>query len=227
MTRSFVVIISIIIVLGLGLHFYTQWETKRFKASLPKPPATKDPAKAENTIENQEKFNPEIHDGHGNGDEWHTTPHVPELASDETQEQSVSEEHSQLVVPNAEASEPIEDPVAIQLDAEKIELEQLQAEVNDMGNRFRSTLEAQSISVDEANAIYEELNHKLQHLRERRYRWLRKYAEHHGTEYQGPAYWANPQMIDDAVTATQEQTEQETQEDALSRGYIIIPRTDP
>lgn len=230
MTRSFVIIIGIIIALGLGLHFYAQWEMKRFEASLPKPPApndaaTKGTADAENTIENQEKFDAETGGEHRHGDKWHATPHPSELASDETQEQPVPEERSQLVVPNVEEPEPIADPVAAQLHAEKLKLAQLQEEINDMGNGFYNALEAQSISVDEANAIFEELNGKLQHLRERRRQWLRAYAEHHGTEYQGPEYWVNPQMIDEA--ALQEQAEQEAQEHAASRGYIILPRTNP
>ncbi len=104
----------------------------------------------------------------------------------------------------------------------KLELGQLQEEVNDIGNRFYNALEAQSISVDEANAVFEELKEKLKHLREQRHQWLREYAEHYGTEYQGPEHWVNSQMIDKAVL--QEQAHQEAQEQAVSRGYIILPR---
>ena len=78
------------------------------------------------------------------------------------------------------------------------------------------------MSVDEANAVFEELNDKLKHLRERRHQWLREYAEHHGTEYQGPEHWVNPQMINEAVL--QEHTHQEAQEQGVSRGYIVLPR---
>jgi hypothetical protein len=233
MTRSLVIIVGIIIALGLGLHFYAQWEMKRFEASLPKPPApndaaTKGTADAENTIENQEKFDAETGEEHRHGDKWHATPHPSELASDETQEQPVPEGRSQ----NVEEAEPIADPVAAQLHAEKLKLAQLHEEIDDMGNGFYNALETQSISVDEANAIFEELNGKLQHLREQRRQWLRAYAEHHGTEYQGPEYWANPQMIDEAAIQEQieqqkEQVEQETQEYAASRGYIILPGTNP
>ena len=229
MTRSFVIIIGIIIALGLGLHFYTQWEMKQSEASLPKPPApndaaTKGTADAENTIENQEKFGGE----HRHVNKWHATPHPSELASDETQEQPVPEERSQ----NVEEAELIADPVAAQLHAEKLKLAQLQEEIDNMASGFYNALGAQSISVDEANAISEELNGKAQHLRERRRQWLRAYAEHHGTEYQGPEYWANPQMIDEATIQEQieqqkEQVEQEMQEDAASRGYTILPGTNP
>lgn len=225
MTRSFVIVIGIIIALALGWHFYVQWDLKRFEASLPKLAPTNDTAnqgtaEAKNAIEDQEKFDSVTSGEHSHSDEWHTPS--SELASDETQEHPVPEEHSQLGVPNIEEPEPIEDLVAVQLQTKKLELLQLQDEVNDMGNRFYNALEAQSISVDEANAIFEELKEKLKHLREQRHQWLREYAKHYGTEYQGPEHWANSQMIDEA--ALQEQTHQEAQEQGVSRGYIILPR---
>jgi len=216
--RSFVIVIGILIVFILSLHFWVQWDLKRFKASLPAP-ATQAPAKVENVIENQKKIDA-VSGVHSHGDEWHTVP--PELARDKTRKQLVPEEPSQLDVPNVEESEPIEDPVAVYLHAEKLELARLQEEVNDMGNKFYNTLEAQSISVDEANATFEELNKKLKHLRERRHQWLREYAEHHGTEYQGPEHWVNLPTIDEA--ALQERAYQEAQEQGIDRGYIVLPR---
>lgn len=230
MTRSFVIGIIIIIVLALSLHFYTQWDLKRFEASLPKPSVTNDTAtqgtaEAKNIIENQEKFDSVTSEEHRHGGEWHTTQPSSKLASDETQEHPVLEERSHLGVPNVEEPEPIEDPVAVQLHAKKLELVQLQKEVNDIGNRFYNDLEAQSISVDEANTTFEELNDKLKHLREQRRQWLREYAEHYGTEYQGPEHWVNPQMIDEA--ALQEQIHQEAQEEGVSRGYIVLPKINP
>ena len=224
MTRSFVIVIGILIVFILSLHFWVQWDLKRFKASLPSP-ATKAPAEAENAIENQKKINA-VSGVHSHGGEWHTIP--AELARDKTREQDktpeqpVPEKPSQLGVPNVEESEPIEDPVTVYLHAEKLELARLQEEVNDMADGFYNALEAQSISVNEANAIFEELNKKLKHLRERRHQWLREYAEHHGTEYQGPEHWVNLPTIDEA--ALQERAYQEAQEQGIDRGYIVLPR---
>ena len=223
MTRSFVIIIGIIIALSLSWHFYIQWEMKQFKASLPKPFANRDTAKAEKVSENPEKSDTVTSGEHRHGDVWHATPHPSELPSDKTQEKPLPEEHAQLGVPNVEAPEPIEDPGTAQLHAEKLEMAQLQEKVDDMANGFYNAIEAQSISVDEANAIFEEINDTLQHLRERRHQWLRKYAEHHGTEYQGPEHWVNPEMIDEA--ALREQSEQVAQGHAVSRGYILLPRS--
>ncbi len=225
MTRSLLIIIGIFITLGLGLHFYAQWEMKRFEASLPNLPAPNGAATKGTGEAEKEKFDPQTNEEHWQSDEWDATPHPPELTTDEPQEKTVPKEHSPLVVTNVEAPELIEDPVAAQLHAEKLEMEQLQEEVNKIGNGFYNALEAQSLSLDEANAIFEKLNHKLQHLRERRHQWLSKYAEHYGIEYQGPEYWVNPQMVDEAVL--QEQAEQEMQEQAASRGYIIFPGTPP
>lgn len=227
MTRSFLIIIGIIVVLCLGLHFYTQWETKRFEASFPKPPATNEAAtkgtvEAEDTIKHPEKVDLVTRGRHKHGAEWHATSHPSEFASDEIQEQPVPEEYSQLIVPNIEVSEPIEDPIVVELHAEKLELEQLQVEINDRADGFRKALNAQSISVDEANAIYEELNRKLQYLRERRYQWWLKYAEH--PEADVPEYWGNPEIIDEAAASIKEQ---EVEKEAASGGYIISPRTNP
>lgn len=230
MTRSFLIIIGIIVVLCLGLHFYTQWETKRFEASLPKPSATNEAAtkgtvEAEDAIKHPEKFDPETRGRPKHGAEGHATSHASEFASDEIQEQPVPGEYLQLIVPNIEVPEPIEDPIVVELHAEKLELEQLQVEINDRADGFRKALNAQSISVDEAKAIYEELNRKLKHLRERRYQWWLKYAEHPAADV--PEHWRNPQIIDEATASIKEQAEQEVEKEAASRGYIISPRTNP
>lgn len=229
MTRSVVIGILIIIVLALSLHFYTQWDLNRFEALLPKPPVTNDTtqgtAEAKSVIENPEKIDTVTHEAHRHGDARHTSKNVSKLAIDKTQAHPVLEERSQSGVPNLEVPEPIEDPVSIQLHAKKLELEKLQKEVNDRGDRFYNDLEAQSISVDEANRIFEEINDTLKYLREHRRQWLREYAEHYGTEYQGPEYWVNPQMIDEAVL--KEQVYQEAQEQGISRGYIVLPRINP
>ena len=221
-------ITGIIIAFVLGLHFYAQWEMKKFEASLPKPPAPKGTADVENAIENQEKFDTETSGIHWHVDEWHATPHPPELTSNEHKEQTVQEEHSPLEVPIVDEPERIEDSVAAQLQLEKLELDQLGKEVNDISNQFRNDLVAQNFSsIEEADAICEEINRRLRNLHERRYQWLRKYEEHHGTQYQGPEEWAkfpmSAQMVDEAMASIKGRLGQETPEEATSRGYILLP----
>ena len=227
MTRSFLIVIGMIIVLGLGLHFHVQWETERFETSLPKPPvsdntdATEGITKSENAIENSEKFDTKNSEGQRHDNEWYTTLSPSEIVRDTTETQPLSESHSQVVCPNVEVPEPIEDAVAVQLHAEKREIDQLQIEINDKAHRFRKALDTQSISIDEANVIYKELKGKLQHIRELRYQWWLKYGEH--PEADVPGHWRNPQIIDRAVASIKEEAEQEVQEEGLSNGYIILP----
>lgn len=227
MIRSFLIVIGMIIILGLGLHLHVQWEIEQFETSLPKPPivnnidATEGATESENAIENPEKFDTKTNEEQRHDDESHTTPSPSEIVRNTTEIQPVPESDSQFVGSNVEVPEPIEDTVAVQLHAEKREIDQLQIEINDKAHRFRKAIDTQSISIDEANVIYKELKGKLKHIRELRYQWWLKYGKH--PEADVPEHWRNREIIDRTVTSIKEEAEQEVQEEGLSNGYIILP----
>ena len=65
MKRKLIVAIVVIIAACVAVHFYVQWDMKRFDASLPEVPADEEQS-----------------GGHWHGDEWHAEPH-PAPAAEE------------------------------------------------------------------------------------------------------------------------------------------------
>ncbi len=226
MTRSLAIIISII-VLGIGLHFYTQWDIKRFKASLPKPPIhdkvlADGTAEAENSIDNSEKIGLETGEGHWHeNQEWHAAPNQPEPASDETREDSVQEEYSQLaVLPSEETEEiePLEEQVLADLHAEVLELQELQRIVESDAEKLIAAAKTGSMSRSELIAEIKEINLRLQALHKQQHLWQSKYVEYNGTEYPGTEHWVKHHGVD------KETLREQVVEDLKSRGYLLLPQ---
>ena len=73
--KTFVIALGILLAVCLGLHFYAQWDMKRFDASLPEPPPA-DTA-VETPMETAgEDTGDEPPAGHWHGDVWHEEPHT-------------------------------------------------------------------------------------------------------------------------------------------------------
>ena len=107
MNRTLVIAIGIVIAICLGVHFYAQWDMKRFEASLPKPPAVEqEPHVAETETA-----------GHWHGDEWHDEPHegqaiVPDEALNGDESHAVSSDEGETIAePEETLPEPSEPPV--------------------------------------------------------------------------------------------------------------------
>ena len=228
MTRLIVIIIVLVIAL-VGLHFYLQWDMKRFEASLSKPfkPAndeaiTDNTAEAENYIDNTEKVNPETSGEHWDGNEWHAKSHQLESASEETQEQPIPNGNTQPIFPSVEELEPSEAPMLAELHAERLELKRLQTEVDIMSEDFSAAIKAQRLTRSQARETFKEINLKLQHLQEQQYQWWQKYVEFQGTEYPGTEHWGRHEEMDEATL--REHAKQKAV-DLKYQGHILA--TDP
>ena len=226
MTRSYV-IISIVIALCLSLHFYLQWDVKRFKASLPKVPVVTDTTTeatgdTENAMEHPEKFAAPNSEGFWHGDDWHVTPHSLEVANDDPLNDGprggvIQEEHSQLGIIPLEEAKPIEDPEIAGLHTELLELQERQRTIEAESDKLAAAIEAKSISIPEVMAKVKDLNIRLQHLSQQQHLWRSKYVEYYGTEYPGTEHWVEHQGID------KELLREQISEDLKSRGYHLVP----
>lgn len=81
MNRTLIAAIIVIIAACLAVHFYVQWDMKRFDASLPKPP---EPTTAQT-----------VSGGHWHGDEWHAEPHEEQAI---VQDESTSDSDEGLTI---------------------------------------------------------------------------------------------------------------------------------
>ena len=78
--KTFVIAIGILLAVCFSIHFYAQWDMKRFDAVLPEPPPA-DTAVVETPMETAgEDTGDEPPAGHWHGDVWHEEPHTAEPA---------------------------------------------------------------------------------------------------------------------------------------------------
>ena len=193
---------------------------KIFKATTAKSKTT---AKVSETQQKEISTSDEAAGGHFHEDgTWHadevlTMPRTSENASNAPQEYSVKVGNNTAGgVPLLEDPEPLEDPVLVELHAERLELKQRQKEDTIMVNDFLAAIEGDKLTMSEFLKTAEELHIRSVNLLKEQAEWRRKYVEYTGTEYPGTSHWV--EHAEEDPETLRKLFEQEMR----SRGYHIV-----